>query len=188
MNFECHITVSTADADKAKFFVEQRMGAVKWKHSEIARDPVLGDDTYFYLTAHATAYEVMHLEMKYAVRWLGDHNVPVLREKIELIMFDTKEKPLSDTHVKALATLEAVLCDPEGKCSIDGSDADRRHVDEALAALRHTRQVTNFAHDEVLLNELCEEALDRFGPHRTRSETFDIAKTYAMQMLRRYGQ
>lgn len=31
--------------------------------------------------------------------------------------------------------LEAVLCDPEGKCCIDGSDADRAEVDKALTAL-----------------------------------------------------
>lgn len=47
---------------------------------------------------------------------------------------------------------------------------------------------TEFKHDEALLNELCEEALQRFGPHRTREEMFDIAKTYALQMLRRYGK
>ena len=37
---------------------------------------------------------------------------------------------------QALEALESVLCDPEGKCCIDGSDADRAVVDKALAALR----------------------------------------------------
>ena len=34
-----------------------------------------------------------------------------------------------------LETLNALLCDPSGKCCIRGSDEDRRLIDEALAAL-----------------------------------------------------
>jgi hypothetical protein len=37
-----------------------------------------------------------------------------------------------NVHVEAL---RAVLCDPDGKCCISGSDADRAIVDEALKAL-----------------------------------------------------
>lgn len=45
-----------------------------------------------------------------------------------------------------------------------------------------------FAHDEALLESLCQERLERNGPNATRDEMKDIAKTYAMQMLRRYGR
>ena len=38
--------------------------------------------------------------------------------------------------MNALEKLEAVLCDPEGKCCIGGSDADRQIVNESLAAIR----------------------------------------------------
>ena len=38
--------------------------------------------------------------------------------------------------MEALINLEAVLCGPDGKCCISGSDADRQIVDESLAALR----------------------------------------------------
>jgi hypothetical protein len=38
--------------------------------------------------------------------------------------------------MKALDNLIAVLCDPAGKCSIHGSDEDRRIVDDSLAALK----------------------------------------------------
>jgi hypothetical protein len=38
-------------------------------------------------------------------------------------------------RVVALDNLRAVLCDPEGRCCIAGSDADRKIVDDALAAL-----------------------------------------------------
>lgn len=36
---------------------------------------------------------------------------------------------------QAIENLKAVLCNPEGKCCIEGSDEDRRIVDEALAIL-----------------------------------------------------
>lgn len=35
-----------------------------------------------------------------------------------------------------LERLESVLCDPEGRCCIAGSDDDRAIVDEALDSLR----------------------------------------------------
>ena len=37
---------------------------------------------------------------------------------------------------EALEALESVLCNPDGKCCIDGSNADRAVVDAALTALR----------------------------------------------------
>ena len=35
--------------------------------------------------------------------------------------------------MNAIETLISVLCDPEGKCCISGSDDDRRLIDSALA-------------------------------------------------------
>lgn len=37
--------------------------------------------------------------------------------------------------MNAIETLISVLCDPEGKCCISGSDGDRRLIDSALAEL-----------------------------------------------------
>ena len=37
---------------------------------------------------------------------------------------------------QALEALESVLCNPDGKCCIDGSNADRAVIDAALTALR----------------------------------------------------
>lgn len=42
-----------------------------------------------------------------------------------------------------------------------------------------------FEHDEKLLTELVSDVRDRFG-RATGQEVKDVAKTYAMQMLRRY--
>lgn len=36
----------------------------------------------------------------------------------------------------AIEKLVSVLCDPEGRCCIQGSDADRKIVDEAIAELK----------------------------------------------------
>lgn len=88
MLFECHITVSTDDAEAATTVAKM----CHWKTSEIARDPILGDKNFFYLTSHATDYNDMWSRLKAASRMLQESAVPVLREKIELIMFDTKVK------------------------------------------------------------------------------------------------
>jgi len=37
---------------------------------------------------------------------------------------------------QALNDLEAVLCDPDGRCCIDGSSGDRAIVDRALSKIR----------------------------------------------------
>jgi len=43
-------------------------------------------------------------------------------------------------HMEAIDQLKSVLCDPEGKCCIAGSDEDRAIVDRALAALAQPAQ------------------------------------------------
>lgn len=61
--------------------------------------------------------------------------------------------------MNALEKLEAVLCDPEGKCCIGGSDADRQIVNESLAALR-----AELARPlEVALVELTDEEIFAFA-------------------------
>lgn len=86
--FECHITVSTDDSEVAiKVAVDQH-----WKTSEIARDPVLGDKNFFYLTTHTKDYGTIWTKMRAAVDSLEAFDVPVIREKIELIIHDTKVK------------------------------------------------------------------------------------------------
>jgi hypothetical protein len=101
MNYECHITIDLKDAEMGKFYVinvedfgrdgEPRQGSpLVWKHSEIARDPLLGEKSFFYLTCHDSDVERIFKRMRYATQWLEGQNVKVLREKIELIVFDTK--------------------------------------------------------------------------------------------------
>jgi len=86
--FECHITVSTEDAESATQVAKN----AHWKTSEIARDPILGDKNYFYLTSHSIDYSTMWARLRNAVILLEEADVPVIREKIELIVHDTKVK------------------------------------------------------------------------------------------------
>lgn len=86
--FECHITVSTEHAAVATVIAEE----CHWKTSEIARDPVLGDKNFFYLTTHTKDYGSMWTRLRNCVVLLEEKNVPIIREKIELIVHDTKVK------------------------------------------------------------------------------------------------
>lgn len=84
MNYECHITLKLAQAGIGARVAETH----HWKTSEIARDPVLGKDTYFYLTSHAATYEEMQRRLDAAVLRLKHLGAEVIRTKIELIVFD----------------------------------------------------------------------------------------------------
>lgn len=86
MNYECHITVPQSHSATAQSVAK----ANGWKTSEIARDPLLGDKTFFYLTCHTTDYDVMWRKMRATVDHLGIRGVPVLREKIERIEHDVR--------------------------------------------------------------------------------------------------
>lgn len=86
--FECHITVSTDDAEAATTIAKE----LHWKTSEIARDPVLGDKNFFYLTTHTKGYPEMWDRLRFCVAQLEAMAVPIIREKIEMIIHDTKVK------------------------------------------------------------------------------------------------
>lgn len=86
MSYECHITTTVAHAQTASNLAR----ALGWKTSEIKRDPVLGDDSYFYLTTHHSKRDVLTNSMSRMNDLLVEARVPVLRLKIEHIVFDTK--------------------------------------------------------------------------------------------------
>lgn len=84
--YECHITVPAARRNEAIKVAAQR----GWKTSEIARDPILGDGTYFYLTSHDDNLITLHGRMSLCALNLREWGVPVIRQKIEMIVYDTK--------------------------------------------------------------------------------------------------
>lgn len=84
--FETHITCLIKDAEKAQKVAD----AQGWKTSQIARDIALGDDTYFYLTSHGRNIAKVTTKLDHTVAFLKAFGVEVVREKIELIIHDTK--------------------------------------------------------------------------------------------------
>lgn len=86
MTYECHITIAVKHADVG----EKVATAFGWKTSEIKRDPLLGDDSHFYLTAHEHARDKMRAAMLEVEKTLQNMQVPILRSKIEHIIYDTK--------------------------------------------------------------------------------------------------
>lgn len=87
MKFEAHITVTLKDAVRA----QEKADLFKWKTSQIARDIILGEDTYFYLTAHSEDLPSILEDMKFVAKCLESEGVKIVRQKIEAIIFDTKE-------------------------------------------------------------------------------------------------
>lgn len=86
MLYESHITVSITDA----VFAQKVADAQNWKTSEIKRDITLGDNSYFYLTTHCPEIRLMFRRLNDATEMLKFYGIKVIREKIELIIHDTK--------------------------------------------------------------------------------------------------
>lgn len=85
-DFECHITTEVGFAESATAVAN----IAGWKTSEIKRDPVLGDGSHFYLTAHSRDYETLLRKMLTTADAMRALNIPVVRQKIEGILLDTK--------------------------------------------------------------------------------------------------
>lgn len=88
MLYESHITVSIKDAELAQKVADSQ----NWKTSEIKRDITLGDNSYFYLTTHCPDIRLMFRRLEMTTELLKFYGVHVIREKIELIIHDTKIK------------------------------------------------------------------------------------------------
>lgn len=84
--YECHITTMVSQAKQAAKIAEE----LHWKTSEIARDPLLGNDTYFYLTSHGATYDTIYSRMQEVKDRLYFAGVNVVREKIEHIVYDVR--------------------------------------------------------------------------------------------------
>ena len=87
MLYEIHITCYTSQSEQAALVAKN----LHWKTSEIMRDPVLGNDTYYYLTKYAATEEQAVVELNNCVHELQfKHSVRVVREKIEHIILDVR--------------------------------------------------------------------------------------------------
>jgi hypothetical protein len=86
MNLETHVTIRVADAPVGVAVAKN----LNWKTSEIKRDPILGDNSYFYLTSHGNDFGEVWLRLLQVVEHLQKGGATVLRTKIELIIHDSK--------------------------------------------------------------------------------------------------
>jgi len=86
--YECHITMR---GDKTK--IEPLVKAEHWKFSAIDGDPVLGAGVLCYATHHfkGTLDKVdVVIAMGIVADKLRDQGVEVIRQKVELVVYDTK--------------------------------------------------------------------------------------------------
>lgn len=86
MNFgyECHLTFDPSHAD----FIKKFGIDIGWKTSQIYGDPLLGDKVYFYLTCHEEGHDGIRSKMWSTIYRCKDAGIPVIRTKIEQIIFD----------------------------------------------------------------------------------------------------
>jgi hypothetical protein len=86
--FEAHITFDRAKSKLVQGLADDTGG--KWKVSAFDADPIMGDKPYCYLTAYDKD-EIMLLDRMSQVAGLAEvRGIPVLRQKIERIIYDTK--------------------------------------------------------------------------------------------------
>lgn len=90
--YECHVTFMGLRENLPTIAGELK----HWKTSAIDGDPLLGDGVKCYLTRHYSGEEslsVLKLDMEFAARRLKSRSLEVLRQKVELVIWDTRANP-----------------------------------------------------------------------------------------------
>ena len=88
MYYECHISIGLHPVS-ARPLIE---ALNSWSFSCISGDPILGKDTYEYATRHVsgnTNFQKVLSHINTAAHILREQGFPVLRQKIELVIYDT---------------------------------------------------------------------------------------------------
>jgi len=84
--FEAHITMPRDKAEDVEKWAE----ISGWKFSQIDGDPLMGKQAYCYLTNYDTDGKRLLMRTVTLGLNLQEHGIPVLRQKIEQIIYDTK--------------------------------------------------------------------------------------------------
>lgn len=89
--FEAHLTMDIVNSTliQAKLWSDQLLW-VGWKFSKIDGDALMGNKPYCYLTTYDADGNVLLSRCRHAEEILLRYEVPVLRIKVEEILFDTK--------------------------------------------------------------------------------------------------
>ena len=96
--YECHITCEVDKRRPLKHIVEQELG---WKFSCIDGDPSLGIGIKCYATQHfrgGRLRDEVILIMDKTAKLLEADGFKVLRQKVELVIYDTKLKRSEQNH------------------------------------------------------------------------------------------
>ncbi len=91
MYYECHITVKPSTNDRSD--LKDLLDKVDWKHSKITNDPDLGYAVWAYATKHYPASKQINKvieKMNEIASLLKYEGFTVVREKVELVIYDTK--------------------------------------------------------------------------------------------------
>lgn len=86
MKFEAHITCKLSDSEAVREVCEY----TGWSYSQIDGDPIMGKQAYCYLTTYDSNEEILYSSMQEVCQILRSAMVEPLRQKIELIVFDSK--------------------------------------------------------------------------------------------------
>lgn len=93
MYYECHITVNPFGVPFTHPTTCEQAVPSGWSYSCIKGDPILGKTQFQYATKHFESdvpfLDVMK-QMERAAQALRNQGWPVVREKIELVLFDSK--------------------------------------------------------------------------------------------------
>lgn len=90
--YECHITMR-GDPEFIRPLVESSVTG--WKFSAIDGDPVLGNGVLCYATSHfpvRLSQDVVVEKMNFVAHCLSQQGAEVIRQKVELVVYDTKHK------------------------------------------------------------------------------------------------
>jgi hypothetical protein len=88
--YEIHVTVDPPVDGTQRETFERLAALLAWSTSEIARDPALGNAVRFYFTTHAPSEIEARSRLGTLVGALIAREIPVLREKVEHVVYDTK--------------------------------------------------------------------------------------------------
>ncbi len=93
--YECHITIQHSYDCKELLRIQDEIEDMNWKYSVIDGDPTLGDDCFCYATAHMPmrfGLEKVIEAMKKVTSSLQNKKMRVIRQKVELVVYDERIK------------------------------------------------------------------------------------------------
>jgi hypothetical protein len=98
MYWECHITIGPHSLEGAKDCVEW----VGWKYSKIDGDPSFGEGVREYATMNASDKNPLASVIEYmgeTAETIRQCGFPVIRQKVEQVVYDTKGRENGNTSV-----------------------------------------------------------------------------------------